>query len=512
MGKPLEERAETAISENQMSKGEEQYQACANMSPIEYEQVRKETAKGMDMRVSELDKEVKKLRGDSANTQGELIEFEDPVAWHEPVDGIKLLDGIAARINLHMAIPANSANAVALWVMHAHCFDVFTHSPRLVITAPEKECGKTVLLSHIVGNLVPKPMHADNITPAVFFRLAQSHKPTFLIDEVDSWLREDSQLPSALNGGFESHGGAWRCEGDNNDVRKFSTFAPTAMAGINLLGKLPPPIISRAIVVELQRSLPGEVSENYDQRIHRKDLHVLRHKIVRWKKDNVQQIRKTDPVLPDGVVNRQADKWRPLATIAEVVGGKWPGYVQAAILTDSETSTLSKSEQLLHDIRTVTSNHSVGNGIFTDTLITELCGTEDSLWATYNFREREDKRIRPRQLAALLKPYKIKSKDIRQNDLVRKGYRFDDLETAMTRYLPPLTSATTLQVNDSNGYSDSVSATKNPGVADRTTRKPNDTNGCSGVADSQGGARGQKSITVQVWEPKGNQAIGRRTI
>ena len=179
-----------------------------------------------------------------------------------------------------MAIPKNMANVVALWIVHSHCFEEFTHSARLIITAPEKECGKTVLLSHLVGNLVSKPQHADNVTPAVFFRLAQSHKPTFLIDEVDSWLREDSQLPSALNGGFESHGRVLRCEGDNNEVREFSTFAPTAMAGINLLDKLPPPIISRSIVIELQRSLPGEVVENYDQRKHRKKLHTLRQMIA----------------------------------------------------------------------------------------------------------------------------------------------------------------------------------------------------------------------------------------
>ena len=245
---------------------EQVVEKLARLSPLEYDKQRKEIAKKLNARIRTLDDEVKKLRSDTSNTQGKIVEFEDPAAWHETVDGSDLFNSLTERIARHMAIPKNMANVVALWIVHSHCFEEFTHSARLIITAPEKECGKTVLLSHLVGNLVSKPQHADNVTPAVFFRLAQSHKPTFLIDEVDSWLREDSQLPSALNGGFESHGRVLRCEGDNNEVREFSTFAPTAMAGINLLDKLPPPIISRSIVIELQRSLPGEVVENYDQR------------------------------------------------------------------------------------------------------------------------------------------------------------------------------------------------------------------------------------------------------
>ena len=51
------------------------------------------------------------------------------------------------------------------------------------------------------GKLVQKPLPMEMMKPAPFFRMMQKHKPAFLIDEVGSFLKKDSDLISALNNG-----------------------------------------------------------------------------------------------------------------------------------------------------------------------------------------------------------------------------------------------------------------------------------------------------------------------
>ena len=90
-----------------------------------------------------------------------------------------VLDEAAELIMRHMVIRDVDAYACVLWAAHSHVFKLFSHSPRLLIDAPDAECGKTLLMSHMVGNLVNKPQSVELMKPAPFFRLAQAHQPHF---------------------------------------------------------------------------------------------------------------------------------------------------------------------------------------------------------------------------------------------------------------------------------------------------------------------------------------------
>ena len=59
----------------------------------------------------------------------------------------------------------------------------------------------------------------------------------------------------------------------------------------------------------------GEVAECYDRRRHKKHMLVLCRQLARWTSDSAEAIGDCDPVLPSGVLNRQADKWRPLFAV-----------------------------------------------------------------------------------------------------------------------------------------------------------------------------------------------------
>jgi hypothetical protein len=153
--------------------------------------------KAVKIKVSELDRGIASIdtagEPDDSGGQGRAIKFPEVELWPDPVDGAALLEDIVAQIQRHVRLPREAAIGVALWVMHAHCFDAFTISPRLGIVSPEKRCGKTTLLG-VIEALVPRPLLASNVTVAAVFRTIEAHRPTLLIDEADTFLGDNEEL------------------------------------------------------------------------------------------------------------------------------------------------------------------------------------------------------------------------------------------------------------------------------------------------------------------------------
>ena len=191
----------------------------------------------------------------------------------------------------------------------------------LAMTSPTPECGKTTVLT-LVGELVPRPLPAANITGAAFFRAVDKWLPTVLIDEADTFLRDSDELRGILNSGHNRRN-AWvvRTQGDNHEPRRFSTWTPKAIA---LIGKLPPTLSSRSLHIKLQRKLATDTVAplRADRLTHLRPLH---RKAARWSQDSADALRASDPDLPPELQSRIADNWRPLIAIADLAGGKWPG-------------------------------------------------------------------------------------------------------------------------------------------------------------------------------------------
>lgn len=465
---------------------------------MEYDRVRKGKAKEMGVQVTTLDAEIKKLRpaDDGAELSGQAVEFEDMEQYPGEVVGHDVLDEALARLMRHMHMDYYEAAICVLWAAHTHAFNLFAHSPRLIIDAPESECGKTVLLHHMLGSWVNKRLTADNVSPAVYFRIVEAQKPTFMIDEVDSWLKQDSDLLGSLKSGFEPQGAVLRCEGDAHAVRQYSVYAPVAMAGIQIAQKLPKSVVNRGMIISLERA-KDEVAEAdvFKRKKHAPGIKTIGAKLAKWVRDAEQQIAATDPQLPDGLINREEDKWLPMFTLAEVAGGDWPARVLQAYTRSIHTIEPSKSELFLMDVKTVMPE--MGD-IHTTDLIIDLCGLEDSRYIEYNFKayEAEKKKIQPPQIARLLKKYKVQAKDVRMGTSVKRGYSGDELRQVFDRYIPVLRpapgdadfrcySATTasdgrFSGNEGATLSDSVAPKKQPQAAPH--------NGCSTVAPKNGQA------------------------
>jgi Protein of unknown function (DUF3631) len=141
-------------------------------------------------------------------------------------------------------------------------------------------------------------------------------RPTLLIDEADSFVKDNEELRGILNSGH-TKAAANMIRNVDHKPRRFSTWAPKAIATI---GTLADTLEDRAVVVRLQRKPPGATVERLGRRDNA-DFAALRSQAARWAADNFNKLADPDPKMPD----LNDCNWRPLLAIADLVGGTWPG-------------------------------------------------------------------------------------------------------------------------------------------------------------------------------------------
>jgi len=174
----------------------------AKLTRGDYEQCRKAEAKKLDVRPAYLDGEVKEARDDGGEGGFKLYE---PDPWDDEVDGADLLDRIVSAIREYVVMPEHVAETAALWVVHTHAFDWWQVTPRLAISAPTMGSGKSVMLD-VLSTLVPRALEAANLSTAVAFRAIDKFRPTLMIDEVDTFLRDNDELRGVLDSGHRKGG------------------------------------------------------------------------------------------------------------------------------------------------------------------------------------------------------------------------------------------------------------------------------------------------------------------
>ena len=412
-------------------KDEEVISKLARLKPLDYERVRAEQANLLGCRPAVLDDLVKAARNESG--EAESLPFLEVEPWHEPINPAQLLDEIVDTIRRFIVLDKWQADAVALWVLFTWLIAVVAIAPLLIISAPEKSCGKTQLLA-LLRRLVLRALVASNMRSATLFRIAEKWHPSILIDEVDSFLKTDEETSGLINAGHTRDSSiAWRLVGDNHEPKSFDVWGAKALAGISLEKHLPDATVSRAIVIELRRKLPHESVS----RLRHAEVDLfedITSKLARFALDYSQQVRLARPTLPDALSDREQDNWEPLLAIAGCAGPEWvQRATEAALkLSDAGEKSVSTGAELLADIREIFKRRRVQK-ISTADLIEALCEDAEKSWATYS----RGKPLSPRQLARLLSGYGIKSKTIRMKYETPKGFDAAQFIDAFARYLAP---------------------------------------------------------------------------
>jgi hypothetical protein len=111
----------------------------------------------------------------------------------ENCNGQLLLDELESLFNRFVVLPEWAPETLALWVLHTYAFELRDVSTYLGIESPEKRCGKTTLLG-VLSKLANRPVAAANISSSAFFRVIEEMRPTLLIDEADTFLRNNDEL------------------------------------------------------------------------------------------------------------------------------------------------------------------------------------------------------------------------------------------------------------------------------------------------------------------------------
>lgn len=444
--------------------------------PARWARIRHAIKEAKTVSLPELDKLTSSASNASVGTD-DL--FPDVTPWSESVSGAELLEDLAAVIRRHVIADPPTVHAAALWAAFTWFIDVVDVAPIANITAPEKRCGKTVMLG-VLARLACRPLAISNIAPAALFRALELFTPTLLIDEVDAFLAAHDEARGILNAGFTRDSAyVIRCVGDDHVPTRFNIWGAKALCGI---GKIADTLADRSIPLRLRRKLAGERTI----KIRHADPAVfaeLVSKLARFAIDNREAVRTARPAEIEGLNDRANDCWEPLLAVAEVAGGNWPRLARhaAATLHGLEGEAPSIGAELLADVKAAFDDKRTSK-IFSADLLAALVADDEAPWATWY----KGKPMTPRQLSSKLNEFGIKSGTVRQGFDTRKGYSIEQFRDAFERYLPvggPVTSVTPSQ--PLNGAPSSVSRSVTPPscVTDNKPSEPTAGAGCDGVTD-----------------------------
>jgi hypothetical protein len=478
----------------------------AELNPVQYERERKAAAERLGIRAATLDKLVQAERPDDDTKQGRAVSFPDPELWPEPVNGAALLGSIAEAIRHYVILSDHSRDAAALWAIHTYLIDCFLVSPRLAICSPTKQCGKTTLLD-VLGYLVLKPLPTANVTASAIFRVVEAYRPALLVDEADTFLRENDELRGIINSGHRHGGSVLRAVGEDYEPRAFSTYSACAIA---LIGKLPDTLHDRAVMIGLKRRLPSETITPFRaDRVGQLD--ALARQAARWCRDHADEVANADPAMPAGIYNREADNWRPLLAIAEAAGGQWPERARQALEQNhANAADDSRLALLLGDIKAIFVEKDTDK-VGSTALAEALQAIEGRPWEEYGKKNR--KPISQNQLANLLKPIGIAPEVLREGKKTARGYQLAQFAEAFERYLCPggiPDRNTVTNAMNTGTFGTFQTVTPEANVTVQKCEKSNNDGLCYGVTVWNGGNGESEQWDAEFTEAKAFELLKRR--
>jgi hypothetical protein len=350
-----------------------------------------------------------------------------------------LVNEIEAFVRRFVVVTDAQLVVIALWVIHTHALDAALQTPYLAVTSPEKECGKS-RLKEVVGGLVNKPWNAVLPSEAVLFRKIEAKTPTLLLDEVDAIFapgRSSDRFEGTraiLNAGHRRGETVSRCVGPTHETKEFHVFCPKLIAGI---GTLPDTVAGRSFPIRMQRKKRDEHTERFIFRDVQPEATALCDQINAWAAEHLTELIDARPDVPDQLSDREQEGGEPLLAIADAFGcGQVAREALVELCTEERADNVDSVRlRLLKDLRKVfrvREKERGGHikGMPTTALLVRLHTLPESEWRRYYGRKLE-----PKDLANLLRPYGLHPESIRFGGKVKKGYRRRKLEPIWERYL-----------------------------------------------------------------------------
>jgi len=345
-----------------------------------------------------------------------------------------LLGEIVRFIRTYVVMTPAQLVVTALWVVHTHAAMAAEQTPYLLITSPEKQCGKTRLME-VLKLLVARGWATVMPSEAVVYRYIDRAAPTLLLDEGDTIFNpkvaeRHEGLRALINAGNRRGAKVPRAMGTSADIAEFRVYSAKALAGI---GTFPETIADRSLPIRLKRKSRTEVVKRMRRREAEPLGQELHAHVATWAKDHFKALERARPTAPPELSDRLQDATEPLLAIAQRMGEPWPALARAALVElcagDRADDQATMRVRLLTDVKALFAENN-RRGISTDRMIAELTAMDESPWGNYYGHP-----IEPRDLAALLRHFGVRSENLKMKDGgVRKGYKRGPLQDAWERY------------------------------------------------------------------------------
>jgi hypothetical protein len=346
------------------------------------------------------------------------------------------LDLVEGMLRRYVQMKDHEYVAVSLWVAHTYVYVRFAFTPRLAVTAPTSDCGKSTLLLFL-SCVCASPYKSDDVTPATLFRLLDSGI-TILCDEIDNAdLVNNRTFRSIANGGHSRTGRVDRTI--NGQPKSFSTFAPMALAAIDTVS-LPLPLRRRSISIHMERADDSSDLTRFDEIVDKAALNIVQQSVSLWAH---RATLAPDPAMPEGLRGRAADNWRVLFSIADAYGKGWGERARSAALIMAQGY---RDEDivvtLLRQIREIFEAYRVDR-MTSAMLVGTLLDLEDAPWGEWRGvkDDQQPRKLTQASLASLLKAFRVHPRSVwpatrTAESKSRKGYYRADFEAAWRAYCP----------------------------------------------------------------------------
>ena len=349
----------------------------------------------------------------------------EPEPWPEPVDAAALLTDIAALLDRHLYLPEHGATLLALWALHTWAPAAGAISPRLALTSPAAQSGKTTTL-RLLAALTPRPLLAVHARAMALICTIDFLRPTLLFDDAERWVWPNRLLRTALAAGHTPDAKILRESNNKFELPAISCFAPCAFT---TTGRIPADVARRAIPLPLRPAMATEQRPHFNP--DASACEKLIAQAVRWSRDTADALCEAQPDAGH-LPRSQRDLWRPLLAIANIAGDEWTSRADsAARALAAHGDTRSLNIDLLEDIRAAFGREF--DRLSSNDLIKMLTANLERPWK----HMASGRPLSPRDLARMLGDFGIRPRNVRFADGIDRGYLARDFGDTFARYLGP---------------------------------------------------------------------------
>lgn len=378
------------------------------------------------MALKEPDEVKKKINESILSKKNELAEDTvdiPPPTKQNGMNGTTLARSVTALILECVSISEGSGLVIALYIYLTHLTGKVQHAPLLGLCSPARRCGKTLTLRLIAG-LVKDPYYVKNVTKSALEIIANgSHTP--LLDELDTYIKDNPGLIGLINGGVEDAAGSAHT-GKQGQVVFRKIYGAKVFA---MIGRPPETIFDRSIIVSMKRKSVKEVSA----KVESKKNHILHlnREVKQWCEANSDVFDEMRVAPLDVNNDRCRDNYEPLLRIAACISATIEKEARKAFIAtaDLQQATDDSGEQLISDIKRIFDDTQL-TAISSVDLAMKLSRSQGSVWSTSN----GNKAITPIRMAQMLELFEVSPKPIRIKGKQVRGYSRESFEDAFSRY------------------------------------------------------------------------------